>query len=244
MVAHSTPKDLKTISRNLSREVSKLEFSAPVAYVYNPLEYAREPHEAYLEKYGSGTKRVLMFGMNPGPFGMAQTGVPFGDVAMTRDFLGITGKVKRPENEHPKRTILGFDCPRSEVSGTRVWSWARERFGTAARFFEHYYITNYCPLVFMEESGRNFTPDKLPTREREPLLAACDASLAQVVRLLQPKFVIGIGVFARDRARLALPNFDGVVGTVLHPSPASPKANKGWGKIVDQELKAMGINVP
>jgi single-strand selective monofunctional uracil DNA glycosylase len=244
MAATHPPKDLKTISRNLSREVAKLEFSEPIAYVYNPLEYAREPHEAYLETHGRGTKTVVMVGMNPGPFGMAQTGVPFGDVAMARDFLGITGKVKRPENEHPKRTVTGFDCPRSEVSGTRLWGWAKERFGTANRFFEHYYVTNYCPLVFMEESGRNFTPDKLPAREREALFAPCDAALANIVRLLEPRFVIGIGAFARDRARAALPGYDGVIGTVLHPSPASPKANKGWSGIVDQELKAMGINVP
>jgi single-strand selective monofunctional uracil DNA glycosylase len=237
-------RDLKTISRNLSREVSKLEFAAPVAYVYNPLEYARAPHEAYLAAHGQGQKQVLLFGMNPGPFGMAQTGVPFGDVGMVRDFLGITGAVKRPPSEHPKRLITGFDCPRSEVSGSRVWGWARDRFGTANRFFERFYVTNYCPLVFMEDSGRNFTPDKLPAREREPLFAACDEAIRSIVATVTPRFVIGIGTFARDRARAALPDFDGVIGTILHPSPASPKANKGWADIVDRELAALGITVP
>jgi single-strand selective monofunctional uracil DNA glycosylase len=236
--------DLSTISRNLSRDVSKLEFRPPVAYVYNPLEYARAPHEAYLSTHGSGQKDVLFLGMNPGPFGMAQTGVPFGDIAMVRDFLGVTGAVTRPLKEHPKRPITGFACQRSEVSGTRLWGWARERFTTAPRFFERFFVVNYCPLVFMEEGARNLTPDKLPAKEREPLFAACDEALRQIVTLTQPRYVIGVGVFARDRARLALPRFDGVIGTVLHPSPASPKANKGWANIVDGELAALGVRIP
>lgn len=244
MAKGSAPRDLKTISRNLSREVSKLEFAAPISHVYNPLEYARVPHEAYLEAHGGGPREVLLFGMNPGPFGMAQTGVPFGDVAMVRNFLGITGAVKRPPNEHPKRLVTGFDCPRSEVSGTRVWGWAKDRFGTASRFFERFYITNYCPLVFMEESGKNFTPDKLPAREREPLFAACDEALRHIVEIVQPRFVVGIGTFARDRAKAALAGYDGVIGTILHPSPASPKANKGWAEIVDRELAALGVKLP
>jgi single-strand selective monofunctional uracil DNA glycosylase len=244
MARARAPRDLKAISRNLSREVSKLEFSAPVSHVYNPLEYARAPHEAYLEAHGQGKKHVLLFGMNPGPFGMAQTGVPFGDVGMVRDFLKVQGKVLRPPNEHPKRLVTGFDCARSEVSGSRVWGWARDRFGTAERFFERFYVTNYCPLVFMEESGKNFTPDKLPAREREPLFAACDDALRSIVTTVEPRFVIGIGTFARDRAKAALSDFDGVIGTILHPSPASPKANKGWAGIVDRELAALGIDVP
>ena len=72
---------LARISRALARDVQTLDFSGPVTHVYNPLEYARAPHEAYLERWGRGPKRVVLLGMNPGPFGMAQTGVPFGDVA-------------------------------------------------------------------------------------------------------------------------------------------------------------------
>ena len=34
-------------------------------------------------------KRVVFLGMNPGPFGMAQVGVPFGEVAAVRDWLRI-----------------------------------------------------------------------------------------------------------------------------------------------------------
>ncbi|HEX7671377.1 MAG TPA: uracil-DNA glycosylase family protein [Polyangiaceae bacterium] len=236
--------ELAEISRQLSLAVDRLRFGAPIRHVYNPLDYARAPHEAYLARYGDGPKKVLLVGMNPGPFGMAQTGVPFGDVAMVRDFMNVFGAVTRPPNEHPKRPILGFACPRSEVSGTRLWGLARDRFGTAARFFEDFFVTNYCPLVFMEASARNFTPDKLPASERDPLFHACDRALSEIVRVLEPRFVIGVGAFATNRARAALTDYSGVIGTVLHPSPASPKANTGWAKIVEQELAQLGVALP
>ncbi len=232
--------NLVEVSRTLSEQVSALRFRPPVAYVYNPLEYARAPHEAYLKRYGKAPKRALLLGMNPGPFGMAQTGVPFGDVAMVRDFLGVTGPVTKPSKEHPKRVITGFACTRSEVSGTRLWGFAEAHFKSAAKFFESFFVVNYCPLVFMDEGARNLTPDKLPKAEQAPLFAACDEALRAIVKTLRPELVIGVGAFARDRAERALPQFKGKIGTVLHPSPASPKANRGWAGIAEQELRDLG----
>jgi single-strand selective monofunctional uracil DNA glycosylase len=229
------------VSRRLSARAGSLTFAAPVTHVYNPLHYARKPHEAYLKKYGTGRKRVLLVGMNPGPFGMAQTGVPFGDVAAVRDFLGITASVDKPPDQHARRLIEGFDCPRSEVSGTRLWGWARDRFGSADAFFRDYFVTNYCPLVFMEESGRNRTPDKLPASERLPLFAACDDALRAIVELLQPEFIVGVGGFAQRRAHDALPGFAGVLGCMPHPSPASPLANRNWPARADAALRNLGI---
>jgi single-strand selective monofunctional uracil DNA glycosylase len=234
---------LTKISRDLSKAVDRLSFAEPVTHVYNPLDYARAPHEAYLSQWGQGKKLAVFVGMNPGPFGMAQTGVPFGDVSMVRDWLGVNGKVKRPEHEHPKRPVHGFDCTRSEVSGTRLWGWARDRFGTPENFFARFFVANYCPLAFIEASGRNFTPDKLPARERTALFAACDTALRGIIGELGPKFVIGVGGFATERARAALPDFKGVIATILHPSPASPKANRGWAAVVDKELREVGLDV-
>jgi single-strand selective monofunctional uracil DNA glycosylase len=231
------------VSRALSKRVSVLRFADPVCHVYNPLDYARGSHERYLERYGEGQKEVLLLGMNPGPFGMAQTGVPFGDVALVRDWLGILGTVGKPEHEHPKRRVLGFDCPRSEVSGTRLWGWARARFGTPERFFRRFFVANYCPLAFLESSGRNRTPDKLPVAELEPLFAACDQALREVVGLLEPRIVVGIGGFAERRARAALAGADVAVGTILHPSPASPRANRGWAEAIEPQLAALGIRL-
>lgn len=236
-------KSLVQVSRALGRSVSELEFADPVTHVYNPLQYARRPHELYLRRYGGAPKEVVLVGMNPGPFGMAQTGVPFGDVGLVRDWMGIRAPVGRPEPEHPKRPVLGFDCPRSEVSGSRLWGWAADRFGTPDAFFARFFVLNYCPLVFLETSGRNRTPDKLRAAERDALLPLCDDALKSAVRLLQPSHVVGVGAWATRRAREALGDEVPDVGTVLHPSPASPKANRGWAAQAEQDLRRLGISV-
>jgi single-strand selective monofunctional uracil DNA glycosylase len=226
-------------SRRLSAEVDHLRFDSPVAYVYNPLAYARSLHESYLLRYGGAPKQVLLLGMNPGPFGMAQTGIPFGDVTRVRDFLRLTGPVDRPTREHPKRLVLGMDCPRGEVSGTRLWGWAEEDFHTADRFFERFFVANYCPLVFMEESGRNVTPDKLPAKAQARLFSACDEALREVVAILRPTHVVGVGAFAMGRAKAALGAAGVAIGTMLHPSPASPAANRGWAAQARRQLREM-----
>jgi single-strand selective monofunctional uracil DNA glycosylase len=236
--------ELVEIARRLRSEASALAFAAPVAYVYNPLEYAWAPHREYLERYGAGHPTVLLLGMNPGPFGMAQTGVPFGDVGMVSGWLGIHGPVKHPAREHPKRPIAGFACPRGEVSGQRLWGWARTTFGTPERFFARFFVANYCPLAFLEASGRNRTPDKLPRAEREPLFAACDRALRATVERMAPRYVVGIGAFAEARAVAALAGMDVTLGRVPHPSPASPSANRGWEEQMNKALAALGALRP
>ncbi len=129
---------------DLCDELDELKFSEPVAWVYNPLRYAWRVHEKYVRTWGASPRRVLMMGMNPGPWGMAQTGVPFGEVAVVRDFLGLKGRVARPDPEHPKRPVQGLECPRSEVSGRRLWGYFAERFGGPEEFFaEHFICRSY-----------------------------------------------------------------------------------------------------
>jgi single-strand selective monofunctional uracil DNA glycosylase len=234
---------LVEISRRLCRAVGALEPGAPVAFVYNPLDYARAPLEAYLERYGAPPREILLVGMNPGPFGMMQTGVPFGEVASVRDWLGIAGAVGRPAREHPKRPVEGFACRRSEVSGARLWGWARQRFGTPGRFFSRFFVWNWCPLGFLAASGANVTPQRLCAADRAALHATCDRALAEVVEALRPRLVVGIGGFAEAALRRVagerLP-----VARMPHPSPASPAANRGWARQAEAALAAAGVALP
>jgi len=238
-----TANDLKAIYRDLSGVLDGLSFAPPTSHVYNPLNYARNPAEQYLDKAGASRKKVVFLGMNPGPWGMAQTGVPFGSAKVVREWLGIEGPVVRPAHEHPRRPVHGFAVNREEVSGTRLWGWVRDRFGSADRFFEDFFVANYCPLVFMEASGRNRTPDKLPASEKRELFRHCDRGLFEVVKILAPECVVGIGRFAEDRARSALAHLDVRIGRILHPSPASPAANRGWSEQADKQLAALGIDI-
>ncbi|MBI2307031.1 MAG: single-stranded DNA-binding protein [Rhodocyclales bacterium] len=227
-------------ARDLSAALAPLRFAAPVSHVYNPLDYARTPHERYLSRYGDSRKRIVFLGMNPGPFGMVQTGVPFGEIEAVRGWMGITAAVDKPAEENPKRPIEGFACERSEVSGRRLWGLFAQRFGTAEAFFAEHFVANYCPLAFFDH-GRNLTPDKLPANETAPLEAACDAHLRALVEALEPEWLIGVGGFAEARAAAALAGMDVRIGRVLHPSPASPAANRGWAEAAEKQLRALGI---
>lgn len=234
----STASRLIQASRTLSEDLHSLSFAAPTAFVYNPLEYARAPHELYLSRYGEGRKRVVFVGMNPGPFGMTQTGVPFGEIAAVRDWMKIEAPVGHPEKEHPKRRVTGFACKNSEVSGRRLWGLFAQRFGAAENFFKDHFVANYCPLVFMEEGGRNRTPDKLPAGETVAMEELCDRHLAEVIAILEPEWVIGVGAFAEQRALRAKERLNGgfKTGRVLHPSPASPLANRDWAGEATRQL--------
>ena len=238
------PAPLVQAARRLRRRLQSLTFTAPVTHVYNPLDYARAAHEQYLTRWGAAPKRVLFLGMNPGPWGMAQTGVPFGETAAVREFVGVTAKVGRPEPEHPKRPVEGFECAREEVSGARLWGWARDTFGTPERFFERFWVTNYCPLLFLEESGRNLTPDKIRVAERRPVLEPCDRALRRVGEILEVERVVGVGAWAEKVARRVFGTDGPRIGRVLHPSPASPAANRGWAEQARAELEAQGIDLP
>lgn len=229
-------------SRVLADRLRPLVFST-ASYVYLPPDYAREPHELYLRRFGGGEKRVVFLGMNPGPFGMAQTGVPFGEVAAVRDWMGISAAVGKPPTEHPKRPVLGFDCPKSEVSGRRLWGLFAERYPQAADFFRDHFVLNYCPLVWMSATGANLTPDKLPAAEMEEVERACLDHLVAALAALRPRHVIGVGGYAEDRLRAAVAagGLDAQVGRILHPSPASPAANRGWAAAAERQLKEQGI---
>ena len=227
-------------AQSLSQAVGALNFSPPVSHCYNPLEYAWAPNEAYLRRFGNSRKRVVFIGMNPGPFGMVQCGVPFGEIAAVRDWMGITGEIGRPVLENPKRPVEGFACTRSEVSGRRLWGLFQQRFPLADDFFADHFVANYCPLAFFDH-GRNLTPDKLPLLESAPLYAACDEHLRIVVEALKPAWVIGIGGFAETRAAAALAGVEVRIGRILHPSPASPAANRGWAEAAAKQLAALGV---
>ncbi len=238
----SSTHPLVRAAHELRSALAGLTFTAPVTHVYQPLDYAAAPQEAYLQRFGSGRKNVVFLGMNPGPYGMAQTGVPFGEIAAVRDWMGIREPVSKPHPEHPKRPVLGFECPQSEVSGRRLWGLFRERFTTPERFFQEHFVANYCPLVFMLESGANLTPDKVSATEMQPVFTACDEHLCRMVEATEPEWLIGVGGFAEAQAKKLADTFPKLkIARILHPSPASPAANKDWAGNVTRTLEKLGV---
>jgi single-strand selective monofunctional uracil DNA glycosylase len=231
------------ITDDLLKALAALEFGPPVTHIYNPLTYARSAYDEYLDRYGGKPKEVLLLGMNPGPWGMVQTGIPFGEIDAVKDWMGIGAHHGAPHKFHPKRPVKGFLCGRREVSGKRLWGWVKSTFGAPENFFRRFFVANYCPLMFLEEGGRNRTPNQLPAAERKALLAPCDRALKETVLYFGPGHVVGIGAFAADRAKAALKGLDVTVGRITHPSPANPRANRGWENCIKEEFAQMGIRI-
>lgn len=198
-----------------------------VAKVVAPLEYAWAGHEAYVRRYGDATGRDVLVGMNPGFWGMAQTGIPFADPETARAWMGLSADVAAPAATHPRLPVRGFASTRPDPSGRRLYGWARSRFGSAEAFFAAFYVDNYCPLLFLDESGSNVTPDKLRKEDRLALQVPCDAHARALVAALRPRRLLGLGAYVTERLRaldLGVP-----VEGLLHPSPANPRNNQGWG---------------
>ncbi|MBX3420725.1 MAG: single-stranded DNA-binding protein [Pirellulaceae bacterium] len=228
----------------LSQACQALDFSGCAAWVYNPLQYAWQAHQQYILKYARRSCQVVFLGMNPGPWGMAQTGVPFGEVAAVTHWLKIDAPISAPDSQHPKRPVLGLKCPRSEVSGKRFWGLFSQRFDCADEFFQQHFVANYCPLAFMEQSARNLTPDKLPATSQVALQAVCDRHLARLLDVLQPQWLIGVGAWAESCGRRVIAEY-GLskiqVGRILHPSPASPLSSRDWPGTATKQLQALGV---
>ena len=231
---------LVTAADDLRKQLRGLKFPEPVAFTYNPLEYAWERHCDYLNRFGRSPKKALFLGMNPGPYGMAQTGIPFGEIPHVREWMGISGPVSKPNPEHPKRPVTGFDCERSEVSGRRLWGLFAELFDSADAFFKHHFVANFCPLVWMKDTGANLTPDKLPRECMEPVEAACREHLARVLEILQPQKLIGVGAFA-EKQLASVKTETHQLGKILHPSPASPAANRDFAGTATKQLRELEV---
>ena len=234
---------LGSITNDLVKQLRPLRFGPPVTHVYNPLEYAGKTYRQYCAKYAKTPKEVIFLGMNPGPWGMAQTGLPFGEIQAVRDWMKIQAPIGTPKRMHPKRPVLGFSCPKREISGKRLWGWAQSTFQTPKRFFSRFFVANYCPLLFIEGSGRNRTPDQIRAVEQKPLMEICDNALRRTIEYFKPRFVVGVGRFAEKRARIAIDNNGVKIGMIAHPSPANPQANRGWESLITKQLVQLGIHI-
>jgi len=217
--------DFNRLTQEVNAQLGELTFSPPVDTVLNPLTYAGEVYLYYMHKFGQSPKRVFISGMNPGPYGMGQVGIPFGDIPTVVEWLGIKGRVFSPLGQHPKKPILGFDSPRREVSGRRFWGLWKELYREAEIFFEDHYVHNYCPLLFLDQQGRNLTPNRLKKADRDKLFPLCDGYLKTLLDWFQPEILIGVGQFAAGRLAACSPK---KVITLPHPSPANPRANAHW----------------
>ncbi|MEE3270215.1 MAG: uracil-DNA glycosylase family protein, partial [Candidatus Thermoplasmatota archaeon] len=183
----------------------KLVSEGRIDICYNPLMYAWDVHEEYLRRMGGLGAQTVMLGMNPGPHGMGQMGIPFAATSVVRELLGISDiQVNQPEIPDDRRPVIGLDYHKEEVSGTRLWGLLQKQYGDAETIASHVFLVNHCPLMlFSGPRASNITPDKIGGETAKALLQRCDEHLREVVEILGADRVVGVGKFAESRARAA-----------------------------------------
>ncbi|KAK6639299.1 hypothetical protein RUM43_007571 [Polyplax serrata] len=233
---------LLAIEHQMCSELNNLKFTPPIDYVYNPLLYAKDLHENFIKKYFENcSKKILFLGMNPGPWGMCQTGIVFGDKDHVKEWLKLCGQVNKPKKEHPRKKITGLDCSRKEISGKKFWGFFRKLCQTPEQFFQHSFVYNLCCLAFVDTSGKNITPPEIKDIQvRNRLLNICNETFVKIIKEFKFEIVIGVGKFAEKNAitelrRNGLSNVK--VLSIPHPSPRSAKIFRVWEEMTLKKLK-------
>lgn len=272
--------DLLQKTRDLAAVLDTFRHPAGVSHVYNPLSYMATAHEAWLSRYvqygecdevAVTPSPYLILGMNPGPWGMVQTGVPFGDVPNAGKLIGVrdgstpfTAQIPcgvslpaifKPQLDgiqlHPKRPVQGFACTRVEASGDRLWGGLATVWGLLDAVLDDCFAMNYCPLAYFSgEAGENVTPEAFikagPYRDEayaQELDDVCGAYLRTVMRAMDTKVVLAIGRYAERKAKIAASMVANKPAVVYltHPSPLATRNAEQWAEMARTTMQAAGV---
>lgn len=107
-------------------------------YPYDQAETMQSLSTFYRKYYAGTQPRICLFGINPGRFGAAVTGVPFTDPIRLESECDIP-------NPFPKKP---------ELSSVFVYAFI-EAFGGAEAFYDRFCISSLCPLGFIKD-GKNY----------------------------------------------------------------------------------------
>ena len=151
--------------------------------------------------------------------------------------------VNKPVHEHPSRPVEGMQVKRSEISGRRLWGLISKLYPNVNDFFDKHAVFNYCPLGFLDagKTAKNFTPDHLLKKERIELENVCDSYLKDVISMINPKALIGIGKYAQSKLLAVNGNENRIVDSIIHPSPGNPQANNKWEEKTIEKMRSLGL---
>jgi len=246
-LSKTTVSDSIKRTSELRESADHVQIKEKLSWSYNPLEYAWPVHREYLRRFGGESNRVVFLGMNPGPWGMGQTGVPFGDPYIVRDWMkmGDDFEIEQPDNMTEDRPVLGFQSDKKEGSGQRLFSYIRDQFGDLEKFFDNNFILNYCPLLMFTEEGNNLTPSDLLKDDRQRVYEVCDPYIWDMIGFYDPEVLVGIGKFATERLKDVFDGGDREIVRIPHPSPASPIATRDggqyWIDLVTDRLRKVDV---
>jgi len=215
----------------------------------DPTRYCRSAWAAYLQM-AARLGCVLVVGMNPGPHGMAQTGVPFTDPWIVDELDLQAPRADVPpadipavgswrHRSHRARGVLGS---KREESAKRLWPLLREicapyaAVGPSAdkiaeatrRVCNEVLLVNALPICWLDPAGKNVSAEQVekraPAQVREGLRDLVNEWLQAVADILRPAAVIGVGRWAREFVTdLDVDHFVEIPfrDGIKHPSPSA-----------------------
>ncbi len=141
--------------------------------IWNPGLYGETWHARFRRLYRPGQHPLVVFGLNPGPYGMAQTGIPFTDIRRLVSALPdlaaeLRGRGERVEPPGLAPPGLRPYLSRSfESSAVRVYRFLKKGWGGAERGWTEVVVANPCTLLFIDPAeGKNRTPADLARAAR------------------------------------------------------------------------------
>jgi single-strand selective monofunctional uracil DNA glycosylase len=226
--------------------------------VLNPGRYGERWHARFRRAYPMSPRPLLVFGLNPGPYGMAQTGVPFTDLkrlesalpGLWKDLVASGEPVTRPGLAPPS---LARHLTRTfESSSVRVYRFLERAYGRPELALREVVFVNPCPLLFIDpETGANRTPADLPralrARKAAELVHAFEelrrATVLEAVAELEPRGAILLGRDVAAAVGEALRAALGARSVVEweHPARAVPET---WSRGLADELRKRGLLRP
>jgi len=197
----------------------------PDIVVINPLEYLWLQYGYYTSCYHNQYPRAMIIGMNPGPKGMSQTGIPFGSPNIIPSILpnkSLFNEIRDNEGSpvsSPHRRITGPSNTTVEVSGNRLWSALIKRYGDFKSITSEIFVDNICPLLFLcgKNGSKNLTPDKLtPSPAKIILIRLCTERLQKIYQCLgEPSNIVALGRWSHKFLEKMFPKVR--VTYILHP---------------------------
>jgi len=169
--------------------------------VWNPALYALDIYQEYLTKFPPEPGAILALGLNPGPYGMAQTGIPFTDCRTASGALGMEMTIpgKAPDDLISRlKKANGKWRGTYERSSLGMYRFLILAWGDIKTAYRNWFVGNPCPLLFLDPERWNVTPADPRLRRMKEVGELRQRAVIGFSEILNPR---GIVCFGKDVAK-------------------------------------------
>ena len=205
--------------------------------VWNPQLYGLPLYRRFAtEHLPTSRGAIVALGLNPGKYGMSQTGIPFTDVTRA----ARVGIAIEPPGLAPASLRPFLKSYRVERSSASVYNLLDALWGGPAEGWRRLWAVAPCGLLFLEPDGTNVTPADARLARRDDVRELRLRVIRESVEAARPRGVLLLG---QDVARVAADALGDVETLVVdHPVARGPgrRGPAWWAGVVAQAVRARG----